>query len=73
MSLKYSRQFPLNPNTFHYVDSRSHVRNLLRQSHSKFRLPRSSKLVFMDEYETVAIELLRGGSTRQPKLPISSY
>ncbi|OJJ50322.1 hypothetical protein ASPZODRAFT_149677 [Penicilliopsis zonata CBS 506.65] len=47
----------------------SDTRNLLLQAHPGFRLTQSNKLVFVDGEESIPIELLRGGSTRQLKLP----
>lgn len=47
----------------------SDTRNLLLQAHSGFRLSQSNKLVFTFGDESIPIELLRGGRTRQLKLP----
>ncbi|KAB8228419.1 uncharacterized protein BDW43DRAFT_291332 [Aspergillus alliaceus] len=45
------------------------TRNLLFQAHSGFRLSQSNKLIFIEDDENIAIELLRGGRNRQLKLP----
>jgi hypothetical protein len=47
----------------------SDARHLKLQAHSKISLTQSNKTVFIDGDNAIPIELLRGGSTRQLKLP----